>query len=152
MLPTPNVRRLLKPRIRAKQLSDGLSVVEDEGLYSPIPPLFDPCGDNDLVSLSLSGVSPFLDWLGWQSSDVYRLVREFVVYNRAAYANCVKSPGWLAGACVDPNGIESLYAELVIEGFGDLGRIGTDPRCFPRRHELLREKPPLPHRRDADHG
>jgi hypothetical protein len=131
MLPNQKVQRVLKPgsRIllpnRARQISEGgMSVSSTDGLYSIIPPLFDPCGDNDLVSLSLAGVSPFLDWLGWQSSDVYRLVHEFIVYNRAAYANCVKSPGWLADPCADPNGIESLFAELVIEGFGSLGRMG----------------------------
>ena len=38
-----------------------LTVGTDMGLYSTIPPLFDLCGDNDLMSLSLAGVNPFLD-------------------------------------------------------------------------------------------
>ena len=30
--------------------------------------LFDLCSDADLVSLSLQGADPFLDWIGWQAT------------------------------------------------------------------------------------
>jgi hypothetical protein len=105
-----------------------LTLGTENGLYSTIPPLFDLCGDNDLMSLSLAGVNPFLDWLGWQATDIYRLVREFVLFNRAAgtpgEGGNVKTSGWLCDPCADPKGVESSGCELVIEGFSRLRRMG----------------------------
>jgi hypothetical protein len=102
-----------------------LTLSTDPALYSTIPPLFDLCGDNDLMSLSLAGVNPFLDWLGWQATDVYRLVREFILFTRAAkdeYGE--RSHGWQSDPCADPNGVESESCELVIEDFARLRRMG----------------------------
>lgn len=121
--------KILRPSLsQVKQLAEDpyadLTVGNDFGLYSPIPPLFELCGDNDLISLSLSGINPFLDWLGWQGTDVYRLVRNFILYNRAEQSRCEPTAGWLANPCADPNGIETNYDNLVIEGFSRLRRAG----------------------------
>lgn len=106
-------------------LKNRLTLSTADGLYSTIPPLFDLCGDNDLMSLSLAGVNPFLDWLGWQGTDVYRLVREFVLFNRAAKTlQGTASAGWLADPCADPNSVETEFCELEIEGFARLRRMG----------------------------
>jgi len=87
--------------------------------------LFDCCGNNDLMSLTVAGTSPFLDWLGWQATDVYRLVREYLMFTRAAdHGGNTASPGWLCDPCADPHGIETKFCELVQEGFGRLRRMG----------------------------
>jgi hypothetical protein len=97
-----------------------------EPLYSHThAALFDCCGDNDLMSLTLAQSSPFMDWLGWQRTDVYRLVREYVLFNRAAKTlQGTESPGWLCDPCADPNTIETEFCELVQEGFARLRRMG----------------------------
>jgi hypothetical protein len=106
-------------------LKKRLTLGTEDGLYSTIPPLFDLCGDNDLMSLSFAGVNPFLDWLGWQPTNTYKLVREFILFNRASKTvQGTKSAGWLADPCADPNSIESEYCELEIEGFSRLRRVG----------------------------
>ena len=112
--------KLLVPKKR-------LTLSTDPSLYSTIPPLFDLCGDNDLMSLSLAGTNLFLDWLGWQGTDIYRLVRDFIIFNRAkstAAGSGVATPGWLADPCADPAGVESQGCELEIEGFSRLRRAG----------------------------
>jgi hypothetical protein len=102
-----------------------LTLSTDPALYSTIPPLFDLCGDNDLMSLSLAGVNPFLDWLGWAGTDIYRLVREFILFNRASKnIEGTGSNGWLCDPCADPNSVETEFCELVIEGFSRLRRMG----------------------------
>ncbi|MCJ7529658.1 MAG: hypothetical protein MUO64_01340 [Anaerolineales bacterium] len=99
-----------------------------EPLYSHThAPLFDCCGNNDLMSLTVAGTNPFLDWLGWQSTSVYRLVREYILFNRAKATGAgsgVATSGWLCDPCADPNGIETEYCELEIEDFGRLRRKG----------------------------
>ena len=107
-----------------------MSVGADEGLYTTIPPLFDPCGDNDLVSLSLAGVNPLLDWVGWVGTKTWRLVRDFILYERAAAATPgVASNGWICDPCSEPNGTEWAHDQLVVEGFARLGR-GSPVRDF----------------------
>ena len=99
-----------------------------EPLYSHThAPLFDCCGNNDLMSLTVAGTSPFLDWLGWQATDVYRLVREYLLFTRAkatAAGSGVATSGWLCDPCADPNGVETEYCELVVEDFARLRRMG----------------------------
>jgi hypothetical protein len=99
-----------------------------EPLYSHThAPLFDCCGNNDLMSLTVAGTSPFLDWLGWKGTDVYRLVREYLLFTRAkatAAGSGVATSGWLCDPCADPNGIETEFCELEIEDFGRLRRMG----------------------------
>jgi hypothetical protein len=104
-----------------------MSVGSEDGLYTTIPPLFDVCGQNDLVSLSLSGVNPLLDWLGWVSTKTYRLVRDYVLYVRSAgtagEGGETPSAGWLCDPCDDPKGVEWAHDQLEIEGFGRLARM-----------------------------
>ena len=99
-----------------------------EPLYSHThAPLFDCCGDNDLMSLTVAGASPFLDWIGWQGTDVYRLVREYLLFTRAkatAAGSGVASAGWLCDPCADPNSVETEFCELEVEGFARLRRMG----------------------------
>lgn len=103
-----------------------MSVSGADGIYTTIPPLFDVCGQNDVVSLSLAGVSPLLDWIGWLSTNTYRLVRDFVLYNRSAgtpgEGGQIPTIGWLCDPCADPNGIEWSHDSLVVEGFARLAR------------------------------
>lgn len=100
-----------------------MSIGSDEGLYTTIPPLFDPCGQNDLVSLSLAGVNPLLDWIGWLSTKTWRLVRDYILYSRAATSEGgLATAGWMCDPCAEPNGTEWKHDQLEIEGFARLGR------------------------------
>lgn len=110
----------MKPKLLVRQT---MTVDPDAGLYTNIPPLFDPCGKNDLISLSLAGVNPLLDWIGWVGTKTWRLVRSFILYNRAAAnAQGGRSAGWLCDPCAEPLGTEWAHDELIIEGFARLGR------------------------------
>ena len=64
--------------------------------------VFDLCADDDLISLSLSNFDPFLDWLGWELSDVCILEKEFI--DRVIPAEETRT-GWLSDPCADPNTI-----------------------------------------------
>jgi len=103
-----------------------MDVSTKEGLYTTIPPLFDNCGGNNLIALSLSGVSPFLDWIGWQGTKVYRLVRDFVLYSRAQHhsgeGGDTATPGYICDPCEDPLPVEWAHDQLEIEGFARIGR------------------------------
>lgn len=94
-------------------------------LYSTIPPLFDLCGQNDLMSLSFTNTQPFLDWIGWEGSDVYHLERNFFNFVAPAkHANNTFTTGWLCDPCADPYSYEWDSGKLEIEGFGRLRRVG----------------------------
>ena len=103
-----------------------MSVSASDGLYTTIPPLFDVCGQNDLVSLSLNGVNPLLDWIGWVGTKTYRLVRDYVLYVRAlgtpGEGGNVPTAGWICDPCASPNSVEWAHDQLEIEGFGTVGR------------------------------
>lgn len=94
-----------------------------EGLNVPYPgPLFDLCGDGDLMSLSFAGASPFLDWLGWIPTDVEVITREFLTWRRPEYVNGVATPGYLADPCADPYSYEVGTCDYTISGYGLLRR------------------------------
>jgi len=82
--------------------------------------LFDQCDDQDLMSLSMEGQSPFLDWLGWQLSDVCNIRKGFITWMRPD--NC--SDGYLADPCADPNGVEYGVCEFQLHDFARLRRQG----------------------------
>ena len=81
--------------------------------------VFDLCGDNDLISLSLAGVSPLLDYIGWESTDVCILERNFI----DRYLPGEESrEGWVSDACADPNSVDWSTVAFRIEDFARLRR------------------------------
>lgn len=86
--------------------------------------LFDICADQDVLSLSMKGAEPFLDWVGWQASDVCVIRKEFIAWMRPEQtgANCTE--GFIPNPCEDPEGTEWGKCDFVLEDFGTIGRQG----------------------------
>jgi hypothetical protein len=99
--------------------------------------LFDLCDDNDLMSLSFEGQSPFLDWIGWERTDVCRIRKGFITYTRAE--DC--SDGWLSNPCEDPNGVEYGVCEFQLEDFARLRRQGPVRDATEARMRLCERQP-----------
>lgn len=86
--------------------------------------LFDLCGSADLMSLSFEAMSPFLDWVGWEATDICILKQYFVNWVRPAYSGGNPTAGYLADPCADPNGAEWGVCDFTIEDFARLRRAG----------------------------
>lgn len=104
---------------------------KDRATLSTLPtilgcsPLFDSTYEDALMSLSLQGSSPFLDWLGWTKTNICTIKRGFITYVRAsATEGGTKSAGYLADPCADPNGVEFGSADFTLTDFGRLRRAG----------------------------
>ena len=84
--------------------------------------LFDICTDAALMSLSFEGTAPFLDWIGWERTDVCVIKKAFINFVRAEASNDAKSAGWLADPCADPNSFEVDYCDFTLTDFARLRR------------------------------
>ena len=65
--------------------------------------LFDLCGDEDLISLTMQGSSPFFDWLQWLGTDECIIENNFITWNKPTEGS---RQGWLSDPCADPNSTE----------------------------------------------
>lgn len=88
-----------------------------DGLYNQL--LFDLCGENDLISLSLMGMyNPVIDAIGVINSDVHRIVEDFITYVAPdGTANETPSSGILTQPCEPGNTVESGGCSFVLEGW-----------------------------------
>jgi hypothetical protein len=86
--------------------------------------LFDLCNDVDLMSLSLEGQSPFLDWLGWVPSLDCNIRKSFITYVRPEQADGVCTPGYLADPCAEPYKAEWGKCEFLLHEWARLRRQG----------------------------
>lgn len=85
--------------------------------------LFDLCGDADLMSLSFSGTEPLLDWIGWQRTDVCKIIKNFVTWVRPARTGQgAASVGYVSNPCSDGNEVEWGGCDFTLDGFGRLRR------------------------------
>ena len=86
--------------------------------------LFDMCSDADLMSLTLEGSSDFLDWVGWERTNVCKIVRNFIDWVRPEEAlEGGRSVGYLADPCGDANGVEFGTCTFSLEDFARLRRV-----------------------------
>lgn len=108
-------------RMRAAAQVDRLSESTLATLYNCCG-LFDICSDADLMSLTLEGASDFLDWLGWEASDVCKITRNFIDWVRPATYQRSRTSGVMADPCGDPNGVEFGTCTFTLEDFGRLRR------------------------------
>lgn len=86
--------------------------------------LFDICSDNDLLSLSMQGADPFLDWLGWIASDVCLIRKNFISWIRPEQSGGVCTEGYVSDPCADPNGVEWGECDFTLYDFGRVRRHG----------------------------
>lgn len=114
-----------KPQQRALQESPYVVTPVVDTKPAPIfgcEALFDICTDAALMSLSFEGTAPFLDWIGWERTDVCKITKSFINFVRAEASNGVASQGWLADPCDDPNGYEVDYCDFTLTDFARLRR------------------------------
>lgn len=86
--------------------------------------LFDLCSDDDILSLSLQGADPFLDWLGWRKSAECVIHKNFITFIRPEQSGGVCTEGYLADPCADPYSYEWGECDFRIEDFGRIRREG----------------------------
>lgn len=86
--------------------------------------LFDMCSDRDLMSLSFEGQSKFLDWIGWEKSDVCIIKKNFITYVRPESSQSARSAGYITDPCGASNGVEFGTCDFTLEDYGLLRRHG----------------------------
>ena len=86
--------------------------------------LFDMCSDVDVLSLSLQGADKFLDWIGWQASDVCIIKKEFLSWIRPEYSQGSPTAGYLADPCAEPNDVEWGKCDFTLTDFARFRRGG----------------------------
>lgn len=84
--------------------------------------LFDLCSDQDLMSLSFEGTNKFLDWIGWERTDVCRILKNFITYIRPEDSGGNRSAGYIADPCGASNGVEWGSCDFSLEDFGLIRR------------------------------
>lgn len=85
--------------------------------------LFDPCGTNDLLSLTVEQ-EPFLDWMGWRANNECRQFVKLISYvGPAGTATDAEATGE-AAACDDAAGVEFGTCELLLPDKGRIKRAG----------------------------
>lgn len=89
--------------------------------------LFDLCSDQDLMSLSFEKQNQFMDWIGWEKTNVCRIVKNFITYVRpAATEGGERSAGYIQDPCGSSNGVEWGSCDFSLEDFALLRRHGPE--------------------------
>lgn len=86
--------------------------------------LFDMCADADLISLTMQGSDLFLDWLGWQGTDICVIKKEFITWIRPDQSGGACTDGYLSDPCAEPHGVEFGTCDFTLEDFARLRRRG----------------------------
>jgi len=88
--------------------------------------LFDICTDADLLSLSLQGVDPFLDWITWRANTECNIRKSFISYvgPEKGEGRAICTDGHLANPCSDPYGIEAGTCDFLLHDFARFRRSG----------------------------
>lgn len=87
--------------------------------------LFDMCSDEDLMSLSFEGTSKFLDWIGWERTNVCLIKKNFVTWVRPeATEGGLRTSGYLTDPCGASLGVDWGKCDFTLEDFGKLRRHG----------------------------
>lgn len=114
----------LNPVMRGDDLTNPAT---NDGIYNQL--LFDLCGNNDLVSLSLMGsYNRALDAIGFVNSSVQHIHHDMITYVSASGAAAASpTSGVATDPCAVGNGIESGGCTFELTGWGRLRR-STDVR------------------------
>lgn len=86
--------------------------------------LFPLCTNEDIVAMSFQGTEPFLDWLGWELTQVCNVEYGYIDWIRPAQSEGSPTPGYLADPCSDGNGVEFGVCTFRLSDFGRLRRVG----------------------------
>jgi hypothetical protein len=85
-------------------------------------PLFDIFTDEALMSLSFEGSAPFLDWLGWERTNICVIKKAFINFVRAEPDGGEASEGWVADPCEEANSYQVDYCDFTLTEFARLRR------------------------------
>lgn len=134
--PAPSVRRVAAP---ANAYFNGQAPQAQQRAVNPVTQrltvdtvpsgiygctgLFDVCGDADLMSLSFQGQDAFMDWLGWEGTDVCRIQKNFITWQRPAYADGSATVGYVSDPCADGNGVDWGTCDFILTDFARLRRV-----------------------------
>lgn len=89
--------------------------------------LFDLCSDMDLMSLSFEGQNKFLDWIGWEKTNVCLIKKNFITYTRAEESGShTATAGYISDPCGSDYGVEWGWCDFVLEDFALLRRHGPE--------------------------
>jgi len=89
--------------------------------------LFDLCGDLDLMSLSMEGQNKFLDWIGWEKTNVCLIRKNFITFVRPEETSGhARSTGYLSDPCGSDNSVEWGSCDFTLEDFALLRRHGPE--------------------------
>jgi hypothetical protein len=123
----------MKPINRAYLNSRGEPMTDEITTLSTLPTiygccgLFDLCSDQDLMSLSFEGTSKFMDWIGWERTNVCIIKKNFITWIRPEEtAQHGRSHGYIADPCGESNGVEWGFCDFTLEDFGLLRRHGPE--------------------------
>ena len=86
--------------------------------------LFDMCSDQDLMSLSFEGTNKFLDWIGWEKTNICLIKKTFITWARPEASLYGRSSGHIEDPCGDSNGVDWGMCDFTLEDFGRLRRHG----------------------------
>lgn len=91
--------------------------------------LFDPAADNDYISLAMAGADPLMDALGWRSSDICNIIKQYLTWmgpaNQAGANPGAVTPNNIVTACCDDRPTVGFgTCEFEMGGFGHLGNSG----------------------------
>lgn len=106
--------------------------------------LFDLCSDEDLMSLSFQGTTKFLDWIGWELTDVCEIRKNFITWVRpepTVARGDIRSSGRQTDPCGNSNGVDWGFCDFLLDDFGRLRRHGP-VRDATRASLRLCEKQP----------
>lgn len=112
-------------KVRTKKLRATPLVIDaDAPLIYGCCGVFDMCADEDLISLSMQGADPFLDWLGFERTDVCIIRKEFITWIRPEQVGGAATAGYVGDPCADPNGTEWGKCDFTLENWGRIRREG----------------------------
>lgn len=106
-----------------KNIKERLTISDMATIYGCCG-LFDLCSDADLVSLSLQGADPFLDWIGWTPTLDCIVKKSFIGWTRPEYYGGSPTSGYLSDPCAEPNSVEFGVCDFTLEDFARLRREG----------------------------
>jgi hypothetical protein len=85
---------------------------------------FDMCSDADLMSLSMEGTQKFLDWIGWERTNVCVIKKNFITWIRPESVAGARTEGYVTDPCGESNSVDWGSCDFTLEDFALLRRHG----------------------------
>lgn len=102
--------------------------------------LFDRCGDNDLLSLTLES-EQLVDWIGWRSDDQCRQFVKLLTYIGPAGTSTGTETSGASTACADGAGVEFGTCEILLPDKGRIKRVGPTRDLTENNRKICDEYP-----------